>query len=235
MSNLVYIMGKSATGKDTIYKRIKEKIDINEYILYTTRPIRTGEQEGVDYHYVSNEQMQRFALEGKVIESRTYQTVNGPWTYATIADDQWEKEGNFLSVGTLESYTSIVEYLKNHPEKNLNMMPVYISIDEQEREKRARKREELQAKPNYKEMERRFKTDNIDFSEENLRKAGIGENQTFENYDLDECVESIVKYIQREREKELSLQGKYKVEGLKPVTLKSKTEKIETEERGISD
>ena len=68
-----------------------------------------------------------------------------------------------------------------------------------------------------------------------MKKAGIGQNQTFENYDLDKCVESILTYIQKEREKGLTLQEKYKVEGLKPVTLKPKTEKIEAEERGISD
>ena len=240
MSNLIYIMGKSSAGKDTIYQRLKDKIDTNVYVPYTTRPKREGEQEGREYHFIDREEFIELKKNEKVMENRDYNVFNSKgekdiWTYATIADNQWERQGDFLSIGTLESYTSIVEYLKNHPEKNLNMMPVYIAIDEQEREKRARKREELQAKPNYEEMERRLKADNIDFSEENLRKAGIGENQTFENYDLDICVENIVKYIQREREKGLSLQEKYKVEGLKPVTLKSKTEKLEMEERGISD
>lgn len=233
MSNFIYIMGKSASGKDTIYKRIKEQIDVKTYILYTTRPIRTGEQEGVDYHYVSDEQMLKFKQEGKVIESRTYQTVKGPWTYATIADEQLEQNGDILTVGTLESYNKIKEYYED--KKDTKLLPVYITIDEEERRKRALEREKRQKNPNYEEVERRFKADNIDFSEENLKKAGIGQNQTFENYDLDKCVESILTYIQKEREKGLTLQEKYKVEGLKPVTLKPKTEKIEAEERGISD
>lgn len=233
MSNFIYIMGKSASGKDTIYKRIKEQIDVKTYILYTTRPIRTGEQEGVDYHYVSDEQMLKFKQEGKVIESRTYQTVKGPWTYATIADEQLEQNGDILTVGTLESYNKIKEYYED--KKDTKLLPVYITIDEEERRKRALEREKKQKNPNYEEVERRFKADNIDFSEENLKKAGIGQNETFENYDLDKCVESIVTYIQKEREKGLTLQEKYKVEGLKPVTLKQKPEKIETEERGISD
>lgn len=232
MSNFIYIMGKSASGKDTIYKRIKEQIDVKTYVLYTTRPIRTGEQEGVDYHYVSDEQMLKFKQEGKVIESRTYQTVKGPWTYATIADEQLEQNGDILTVGTLESYNKIREYYED--KKDIKLLPVYITIDEEGRRKRALEREKRQKNPNYAEVERRLKADNIDFSEENLKKAGIGQNQTFENYDLDNCVESIVKYIQKEREKGLTLQEKYKVEGLKPVTKKPKTEKIETEERGIS-
>ena len=233
MSNFIYIMGKSASGKDTIYKRIKEQIDVKTYVLYTTRPIRTGEQEGVDYHYVSDEQMLKFKQEGKVIESRTYQTVKGPWTYATIADEQLEQNGDILTVGTLESYNKIKEYYED--KEDTKLLPVYITIDEDERRKRALEREKKQENPNYEEVERRIKADNIDFSEENLKKAGIGQNQTFENYDLDKCVESILTYIQKEREKGLTLQEKYKVEGLKPVTLKPKTEKIEAEERGISD
>lgn len=233
MSNFIYIMGKSASGKDTIYKKIKEQIDVKTYVLYTTRPIRTGEQEGVDYHYVSDEQMLKFKQEGKVIESRTYQTVKGPWTYATIADEQLEQNGDILTVGTLESYNKIKEYYED--KKDTKLLPVYITIDEEERRKRALEREKKQKNPNYEEVKRRFKADNIDFSEENLKKAGIGQNETFENYDLDKCVESIVTYIQKEREKGLTLQEKYKVEGLKPVTLKQKPEKIETEERGISD
>lgn len=240
MSNFIYIMGKSSAGKDTIYQRLKEKIDINLYVPYTTRPKRDGEQEGREYHFFERKQFEELKKQDKVMEYRQYDVINSKgekdiWTYATIADSQWEKEGDFLSIGTLQSYTSILEYLSNHPEKKINMLPVYISIDEQEREKRARKREEQQSKPNYEEMKRRLKADNIDFSEENLRKVGIGAKQTFENYDLDKCVESIVRYVQKEREKGLTLREKYKVDNLPPVNLQSKTEKRQIEERGISD
>lgn len=195
MSNLFYIMGKSSSGKDTIYKRIKEQMNINTYILYTTRPIREGEREGVDYHYISNEKMEELIKEGKVLESRTYQTVNGPWTYATVADEQLQQDGNIITVGTLESYRDIKEYYKDKVDTKL--APIYISIDEQERRKRAIEREEKQSKPNYDEVERRIKADNIDFSDENLRKCGITEKVTFYNYDLDRCVSQIINYIER--------------------------------------
>lgn len=240
MSNFIYIMGKSSAGKDTIYQRVKDKIDINVYVPYTTRPMRDGEQDGREYYFLERKQFEELQKQDKVMEHRDYNVINkigekDIWTYATIADSQWEKQGDFLSIGTLESYTSILEYLKEHPEKDLNMIPVYIAIDEQERERRARKREESQKKPNYEEMKRRLEADNIDFSEENLKKAGIGDKQTFENYDLDECVETIVRYIQREKEKTMTLQEKYKVENLPQVTLKQRTEKVEIEERGISN
>ena len=195
MSNIYYIMGKSATGKDTVYKKIKEEIDIQSYILYTTRPIREGEKEGVDYHFVINEQIEEYKQQGKVIESRTYNTVHGPWTYATIHDEQLEQKGDILTVGTLESYKQIKEYFKDI--KDTQVLPIYIAIDEQERRKRAMERESKQKEPKYAEMERRLKADNIDFSEENLKSAGITEKVTFFNYDLDSCVEKILNYIER--------------------------------------
>ena len=44
MGKIYYIMGKSASGKDTIYKRlIKELPELGIVRMYTTRPIRDGE------------------------------------------------------------------------------------------------------------------------------------------------------------------------------------------------
>ena len=110
---IIYLMGKSSSGKDTIFKKLKEKLDVDTYVMYTTRPIREGEKEGVTYHYLSNEKMQRY-IDGKennkLIEYRTYQTVHGPWTYATIADEQFKNNKDMIMLGTLESY----EQMKKH-------------------------------------------------------------------------------------------------------------------------
>ena len=199
MSNLIYIMGKSASGKDTVYKQVKERIDSNSYVLYTTRPMREGEKEGREYNFITREQFEKLEKDQKVIEARHYNVVNAQgqkdvWTYATIDDKQWEKEGNFLTIGTLESYNSISKYLSEHPEKDLKLLPIYIEIDEAERRKRAIERENKSGKPNFEEMERRLKADNIDFSEEKIIEAGI--TKTFKNYDLNECVDNIVRYIE---------------------------------------
>ena len=194
MSNIIYIMGKSASGKDTIYKKIKEKMKIKTYILYTTRPRREGEQDGVDYYYVSEEQMAKLAEEGRVIESRTYQTVKGPWTYATIQDEQLAQNGDIITVGTLESYQKIKDYYKDKSETKV--LPVYITIDEEERMQRALNRETIQEKPNYEEVKRRMLADNIDFSEENLKQCGITEKETFINDELEKCVNEIQQYVE---------------------------------------
>ena len=49
MGKIFYLMGKSASGKDSIYKRLRSLCpELKSIVLYTTRPMRDGEQEGVE-------------------------------------------------------------------------------------------------------------------------------------------------------------------------------------------
>ena len=87
MGKIYYIMGKSSSGKDTLFRKIKQELPMLQTVtLYTTRPKREGEREGVEYHFVTDEQMHIFERQGKVVELRTYNTVHGAWKYATIED-----------------------------------------------------------------------------------------------------------------------------------------------------
>ena len=53
MGKIYYVMGKSASGKDTIYKRlVKELPELGTVRMYTTRPIRDGETNGVEYIFL---------------------------------------------------------------------------------------------------------------------------------------------------------------------------------------
>lgn len=211
MKQFFYIMGKSATGKDTIYKKLKEKMDMNSYLLYTTRPMRQGEKDGVDYHFVTDEKMREYEEQDKIIEIRKYNTVKGIWKYATVADEQFQQEGNILTVGTLESYQSMRSYFQKNSDWEL--LPIYIEIPEEERRKRAIEREKKQLKPDYEEMERRLHADNQDFSEEKIRKAGIKPEQRFTNDDLEICVSQIQEYMEgRAYNAHQRFAGKYKVE-----------------------
>lgn len=193
MGKIFYIMGKSSSGKDTIYSRLlqDEELGLSNIILYTTRPVREGETDGREYHFVKDEVFRAFQDKGKVIESRTYQTVYGPWTYFTADDGQIDLEKkNYLGIGTLESY----ENMKNYFGQDM-LCPVYIQVEDGERLKRAIRREELQKEPKYAEMCRRFLADTEDFSEENLRRAGI--KIRFENKELENCIKEIKNCIQK--------------------------------------
>ena len=53
MGKIVYLMGKSSSGKDTIFKELMKEgtMDLRTIVPYTTRPIRAGEENGVEYFF----------------------------------------------------------------------------------------------------------------------------------------------------------------------------------------
>ena len=68
MGKIFYVMGKSASGKDTIYKELRERIpELKTVVLYTTRPIRDGETEGVEYHFTTAERLGDFRREKRPV------------------------------------------------------------------------------------------------------------------------------------------------------------------------
>ena len=84
-------------------------LDLKKLILYTTRPVRDGEKDGVQYYFTDERRLQEFETAGKVIESRAYNTVYGIWTYFTADDGQIDlKNGNYLGIGTLESFQKML-------------------------------------------------------------------------------------------------------------------------------
>ena len=190
MGKIFYLMGKSASGKDTIYKRLKEEApDLKTVALYTTRPIREGEKEGEEYFFVDRERFEELYRSGKVIEFRDYHTIHGLWTYFTVDAGQFhlEKE-NYLMIGTPESYEKMQKYFGEEV-----MIPLYIEVEDGERLARALSRERQQEKPKYAEMCRRFLTDSEDFAEEKLQKLGICTR--YENLDIEVTVEEILRKI----------------------------------------
>ena len=193
MSKIFYVMGKSSSGKDTIYKKLKEKLPQFKSITpYTTRPIREGETDGVEYFFVDEEILHQMQENEQVIEVRSYHTKCGIWTYFTADDGQIDlKNQDYLVIGTLESYYGMKEYFGEDV-----IIPIYIEVEDGLRLERALDRERRQKEPKYAEMCRRFLADADDFSEENLKKAGI--LQRFENVELEKCLEEIMELIRKE-------------------------------------
>ena len=190
MGKIFCLMGKSSSGKDTIYKKLRERYpQLGAVVPYTTRPIRGNEKNGVEYFFVSRETFDEMEAGGKVIEFRSYNTKCGVWTYFTADDGQIDLAAyDYLVIGTLISYRALREYFGEN-----NVVPVYIEIEDGIRLERALARERSQKEPKYAEMCRRFLADSEDFSEENLRKAGI--RRRFENVDLEQCMEEITAFI----------------------------------------
>lgn len=195
MGKLFYVIGKSATGKDTIFQKLleNENLKLTPLVLYTTRPMRAGEEPGVQYHFTDEEGLKALTAAGKVIELRAYDTVYGVWKYFTADTEATDlTKRDYIGIGVLESYRALRDYYGTE-----QVVPIYIEVEDGERLQRALNRERAQEKPKYAELCRRFLADSEDFSEEKIAEAGIAKR--FYNRDLQECMEEISAYISEKK------------------------------------
>ena len=197
MGKIYYVMGKSASGKDTIFQKILEECPkMRKLILYTTRPMRKGETDGVEYYFVDEDRLNEFEKQGKLIEKRTYDTVFGPWSYATVDAGQINlSKRDYAAIGTLESYAQMIDYFGEE-----NLYPIFLEIDAGIRLQRAINRERMQKEPKYKELCRRFLADEEDFSDDKLYAAGI--KKRYINEDFEKCLADILNDIDSSKKKE---------------------------------
>ena len=196
MGKIYCLLGKSSSGKDTLFKMLLEEsgLSLKTIVPYTTRPIRVGEQEGVEYHFVTEETHKKLEAEGKIIELRAYDTICGVWKYFTVDDGQIDlATDNYLVIGTLESYVKMRDYFGAE-----KLVPLYVEVEDGERLLRALTRERAQKEPNYAELCRRFLADSVDFSAERLKAAGIC--RWFENTEKNTTCKELVSYIKADIE-----------------------------------
>lgn len=193
MGKIFYLIGPSASGKDRLLGELKARFpQLLTIVMYTTRPIRSGEVPDVAYHFITAEAFEAEKAAGRVIESRTYQTVHGPWTYATLDDGAIDLEHHsYLMAGTLESYGQTLAYFGAD-----HVIPLYIEVEPGLRLFRALARERTQAEPKYAEMCRRFLADEEDFSPE--KQAAFVFPKKYVNDDFETCLNELADTIEKE-------------------------------------
>ena len=97
--------------------------------------MRAGEIDGETYHFVEESRLLELRREGRVIEERTYDTVYGPWTYATVDEDIDLQKGSYIAIGTLESFVKLRDYYGTD-----RVVPLYIEVSDENLLLRAMKR-----------------------------------------------------------------------------------------------
>lgn len=162
MTNRIFcLVGKSCSGKDTLCARIMERCpELLPVIPHTTRPRRTGEVEGQNYHFVTQRQLRQYEAQGQVIEKREYHTVQGLWTYFTL---RFPLDRDRLLITTLDGARALMDAYGSQA-----VRVVYLHVDDHTRLLRCVGREERQEHPDYTELCRRFLADQSDFSDDKL-------------------------------------------------------------------
>lgn len=158
---LFCIVGPSCSGKDTLLPTILEHFKgiILPLVTHTTRPIREGEVDGETYFF-------RDAIDPSenILEMRRYDTVEGPWYYATIADEHFDlTKSNYVMINTPDGIKALA---KNMPQKS--MVIIYVDTSLETRLKRALTRD-IEKDGNSRESLRRLIADIKDFEPNNLK------------------------------------------------------------------
>ncbi len=195
MGKIFYLMGKSSSGKDTIFKELlsDKTLGLQQIVPYTTRPIREGEQDGVEYYFTDEAGVCTMQEQNRIIELRVYHTCHGDWKYFTAADDRiCLDRQDYLAIGTPAAFIKIRDYYGAG-----KVCPIYIELDDGVRLQRALDREKAQDIPKYEEMCRRFLADTEDFSEEKLKELMLPKR--FYNDDLLECTKKIREWIMEQK------------------------------------
>lgn len=185
---VIVLLGKSATGKDTIERQLLKAAEFNKFVNYTTRPKRDGEEDGVTYHFVTEEYLKQHSDE--VIYKTSYDIIKpngdkGVWTYAFLNDIQPGKV--YITTASLTMYAAVKSYFNFNP--RVHIKGIYLTVNDEDRLLRAIKRSH---DGNYAEVCRRYLADEEDFSRRKLEEVGIGASDTYVNDDIDTCTEKIL-------------------------------------------
>lgn len=183
MSQIFCLIGKSASGKDTLYTQILMNTErrLVPIIPYTTRPKRMNERDGIDYHFITKTQMDYYESNHQIIEKREYHTVNGIWYYFTLNFEMCNNT-DYILITTLEGVYSLINFFGEEV-----VQVIYLFLDDKVRLLRCIERESKQIAPNYNEVCRRFLADEEDFADSKLKKI---KNIHYINtiYSLSECL-----------------------------------------------
>lgn len=158
------LCGKSASGKDTIAKRLSRR-GFTPIVSCTSRPMREGETNAEDYWFYPKEVFEKLIEEDMVIEYRSYKTlVNGKediWYYGTLKND-YNPNKDYVIVLDLDGAKAFRDYYGWE-----NCLCVLLDASSADRTKRAMRRGSFDKT----EWERRLEADDEAFTDEKCEKV----------------------------------------------------------------
>lgn len=179
---VLILCGKSGSGKDTILKEFVRR-GYEPIVSTTSRPMRDGEVDGVDYYYTTKERFEEMIKSDSMVEYRKYNTlVNGVpdvWYYG-LAKRDLDKNKSYVVVLDIDGTEGFARYYGWS-----SCMVFYIDVPDDIREQRAMKRGSFDKT----EWDRRVAADNADFSA--LAMSSVVDYSVKNTGTLDECIEEI--------------------------------------------
>ena len=177
---MICILGKTCSGKTTIVDELVKNYGLKKITTYTTRPIREGEINHKDYHFISNKEFMDKIKEDFFAEWKTYTTKHGIWHYGVSLQDVINSDDKSIVIITPEGFRELRDRF------NFKTFSIYINCDDEIIKNRLIRRDDS---PN--EAARRLKADNKDFKyiEKDVDRI------VYNNGDINETIKEIVKLI----------------------------------------
>lgn len=185
---IMCLVGKSSSGKDTIYREVMEKMQgvLFPAITFTTRPMRSGEVDGKQYLFVDNSTLTKDLVNGDVIEVRSYDSFGNRWYYYTRKSSFSENLIYFV-VCSLEQVSNYITAFGAS-----TVCAIVVEVSDDVRLKRAIDRE-MEGKCNLKEVCRRFISDTEEW--EKASSMLVCRHEEVENIDLSDTVSKVLDII----------------------------------------
>ena len=117
---MIVLVGESASGKTSIEKYLVDNYDYKKVVSYTTRQPRSGEIDGVDYHFIDTEKFLKLKVEGFFAETAIYNN----WYYGTAKEDCTDDKIAVLTPHGLRQISKI---------NDINVISFYISVPRRDR------------------------------------------------------------------------------------------------------
>ena len=182
MIDILILIGKGSSGKDTVLNILVAKHGYKKIVTYTSRPMRKGEKQDVTYHFTSSEEFQKMIEQGLFAEYKTYNSEFGVWYYGTALDDLEKADDKSIIILTPDGYKDVINKLSKKP------ISIYLYANNSTIKKRLKKRGD-----DPKEAERRVSHDNEDFKGIENEVDKIVYNNDGAN--IDDVVQKILKYV----------------------------------------
>lgn len=181
-NRIVVLVGKSAAGKDTVANALSHKYpELKRAISTTSRPIRSGEKNGVDYYFISKEEfLKKSELKGFWDEVVYHAYKNDrleDWYYGLEKDKNKLLKDNFIIPCDLPRLRQLKAVLGNR------VVSIYIDTPTDQRRVRAMAREK---NFNLLEWERRVSDENYVFQDIEKEIDYVVKNDS-----LEECLKQV--------------------------------------------
>lgn len=118
---MIVVVGESASGKTTLVNNfIENNPQYHKIVSYTTRPMRKGEKNGKDYHFINQTAFDKFVEKGFFIEHATYRG----WSYGVAKEDC--KTSDTVAILTPAGLRTLKRY-------DIEVKSIYLYVDRRSR------------------------------------------------------------------------------------------------------